>query len=159
MMVGGKFIRSVTMWLLLIGCGGTWTAMAGGPCDPPPFDPLIPVSSVEQVRRMDRWALKALRREVRGRTCPDVQEVVDILLVRWLQAHPDINIAFDGVEAQELLQASDQFLRRIKAEAWAETKGQRGCLPRSWGRDVASVRSSERRAALVSRTLERLEKS
>jgi len=158
MMAGGKSIRRLALGLLFIGCGATWS-MAGGPCDPPPFDPLVPVSSVEQVRRMDRWAVKALRRDVRGRTCPGVREVVDILLVRWLQAHPDIHIAFDGAEAQDLLQSSDRFLRRIKAEAWAETKGRRGCFPRSWGGEDVSVRSLERRAALVERTLDRLEKS
>ena len=105
MMAGGKSIRRLALGLLFIGCGATWS-MAGGPCDPPPFDPLVPVSSVEQVRKMDRWAVKALRRDVRGRTCPGVREVVDILLVRWLQAHPDIHIAFDGAEAQDLLQLS-----------------------------------------------------
>ena len=58
--------------------GAAWVLFAaglraGGPCDPPPFDPLSPVATAEAAVEMDSWAIRALRRDVRGRTCTEVQ--------------------------------------------------------------------------------------
>ncbi len=142
--------------------GAAWVLFAaglraGGPCDPPPFDPLSPVATAEAAVEMDSWAIRALRRDVRGRTCTEVQEVVDILLVRWLQAHPNIVIAFEGAKERRWLGDSAEFMHHLKAEAWAEVKAQRTWFPRRWGKKPASPEAQRRRAAFVSRTLERLQ--
>jgi hypothetical protein len=108
---------------------------------------------------MDRWAEKALRREVHGRTCDEIQEVVDILLVRWLQAHPDIRVAFEGKEASGWMDAPDEFLCHIKAEAWAEFKGQRRCFPRGWGKAEPTRGALDRRAAFVLRRIQGLQEN
>ena len=132
---------------------------ASGPCDPPPYDPLVPVSTAEAAVSMDAWASKALRRDVRGRTCEAQREVVNILLVRWLQAHPEIVISFEGEEAAEWLSESDEFLIRVKAEAWAELKALRRWFPRAWRGDSAKASKVwARRVAFVQRTADRLRK-
>lgn len=143
------------------GCMAFFSSEASGPCDPPPYDPLVPVSTAEAAMEMDAWAFKALRRDVRGGTCEEQREVVDILLVRWLQAHPDIVISFEGEEAAEWLSESGEFLVRVKAEAWAELKGMRPWFPRAWGKasSEASPKAMLRREAFVQRTVERLGKA
>ena len=149
---------------------GTWLAVwvlmasssssASGPCDPPPYDPLVPVSTAEAALSMDAWASKALRRDVRGGTCEAQREVVNILLVRWLQAHPEIVISFEGEEAAEWLSESDEFLIRVKAEAWAELKALRRWFPRAWRKDSAEAfKAGARREAFVQRTADRLRKA
>ena len=136
--------------------GAIGSAQAKGPCTPPPYDPLVEVSSALQARSMDDWARKALRRDVRGRTCEAVREAVDILIIRWLQAHPDIVVAFDTRKQADLLTDSQAFLARIKAEAWVHSKGTRVLLPRCWGRDGCSGRCAARRQSKVERTVLRL---
>ena len=126
---------------------------AHGPCDPPPYSPLEPVASGQAALDMDRWAVKTLRRDIKGRTCADVQELVDILLVRWLQAHPEITIALEGKKANALLQRPDQFLNRLKAEAWVASKGRRNWFPRRWGRKPLDPAAEVRRQALLEETL------
>jgi len=126
-----------------------------GPCDAPPYDPLVEVASPDMALSMDRWALRALRRDFRGRTCEDVQEVVDILIVRWLQAHPDIHIELNGTETEWLMRTEGAFLLRVKAEAWAEIKGRRSWFPRSWGRQQDDRAAQARRKAFVQRAGER----
>lgn len=126
-----------------------------GPCDAPPYDPLLELASPDMALSMDRWALKALRRDFRGRTCEDVQEVVDILIVRWLQAHPDIHIELNGTETEWLMRTEGAFLLRVKAEAWAEIKGRRNWFPRSWGCQPDNRASQMRRKAFVQRAGER----
>lgn len=132
--------------------------MASGPCDPPPFDPLVPLRTAEQALEMDAWARKALRRDVKGKTCPEQQEVVNVLLVRWLQAHPEIHIAFQGVDAAGWLDRPDEFLLRLKTSAWTELQGRRSWFPRSWGGPVEdlSLKSAERKEAYAAKTLDRL---
>ena len=105
----------------------------------PPFDPLQPVATVEAAFEMDSWARKALRRDVKGKTCQEVQEAVDVLLVRWLQAHPDIVIAFEGREAQGWLQNPEEFMEHVKA--------------------AHQPKAAERRERLVQRTLSKFKKS
>ena len=135
-------------------------SLASGPCDPPPYDPLVPVSTAEAAVSMDAWASKALRKDVRGRTCEAQREVVNILLVRWLQAHPEIVISFEGEEAAEWLSESDEFLIRVKAEAWAELKALRRWFPRAWRKDSAEASQAwTRREAMVQRTADRLRKA
>lgn len=146
----------VFLLALVLLQGATGVAQAKGPCTPPPYDPLVEVSSALQARSMDGWARKALRRDVRGRTCEEVREVVDILIIRWLQAHPDIVVAFDTDQQADLLADSRAFLARIKAEAWVHSKGARGLLPRCWGRDGCSERCTARRQSKVERTVLRL---
>ncbi|MDA9864102.1 hypothetical protein N9C70_03440 [Flavobacteriales bacterium] len=138
--------------MLFIWCsaGMGW---AGGPCDMPPYDPLQPVATPEAALEMDRWARKALRRDAKGKTCYKVQEVVDVLLVRWLQAHPDIVIAFDGSDADEWLQHPAEFMHHVKAEAWAEVKGRRSMFPRRWGKTPNHPRASKRRERFIDRAL------
>ena len=150
--------RLVGAWLIptVISMGSVW---AGGPCDMPPFDPLQPVATAEAALEMDSWARKALRRDVKGKTCQEVQEAVDVLLVRWLQAHPDIVIAFEGREAQGWLQNPEEFMEHVKAEAWAAVKGQRKLLPRRWGKAAHQPKAAERRERLVQRTLSKFKKS
>lgn len=141
-------------------CGAVYIsdiyALAHGPCDPPPYSPLEPVTSAQAALDMDRWAVRTLRRDIKGRTCADVQELVDILLVRWLQAHPDITIALEGKKANALLQRPDQFLDRMKAEAWVASKGRRNWFPRRWGRKPHDPAAEARRLALLEETLEAL---
>ena len=132
---------------------------ASGPCDVPPFDPLQPVASAEAALEMDAWARKALRRDVKGNTCPEVQEAVDVLLVRWLQAHPDIVIAFEGREAEAWLQNPAEFMDHVKAEAWSAVKGRRQVLPRRWGKSPCHHRAADRRERMVHRTLAKFKKS
>lgn len=131
---------------------------ASGPCDFPPFDPLTPIASAVEARAMDGWAIKALRRDMRGKTCGDIQEVVDVLLVRWLQAHPDIAVAFEGEQASRLLSDPGAFMVTLKAEAWTEIKGRRKWCPRSWGPGGtdANPRAMERRTRFLERSLHRL---
>lgn len=126
----------------------------GGPCDAPPYDPLVPVETQDDARAMDRWVRRALRRDFKGRTCPAVQEAVDVLLVRWLQAHPDIHVEFNGTEADFLLGEGDAFLRRLKAEAWAACKGRRGWFPKRWGRKPDEARSTLERKAFVQEAMD-----
>ena len=142
---------TLSVFQLMLG-----SALAKGPCTPPPYDPLVEVSSAGQARSMDGWAMRALRRDVRGRTCEEVREAVDILIIRWLQAHPDIVVAFDTEEQADLLSDSRAFLARIKAEAWVHSKGTRPLLPRCWARDGCSERCAARRRAKVERTVQRL---
>lgn len=144
--------------LMVLGlfCEASQTLPHGtGPCDAPPFDPLVEVASPEIAVSMDRWALRALRRDFRGRTCRDVQEVVDILIVRWLQAHPDIHIELNGTETEWLMRTEGAFLLRLKAEAWAECKGRRNWFPRSWGGEADNREANMRRKAFVQRAGER----
>ena len=150
--------RAVLSFLLafgLVGETGAILPQGTGPCDAPPYDPLVEVASPDMALSMDRWALKALRRDYRGRTCEDVQEVVDILIVRWLQAHPDIHIELNGTETEWLMRTEGAFLLRVKAEAWAEIKGLRSWLPRSWGRQLDNRAAQKRRKAFVQRAGER----
>ena len=124
--------------------GASLSASAhSGPCDPPPYDPLAEVASAEDALSMDRWAIRALRRDRKGKTCAEWQETVDILIVRWLQAHPEIVVAFNGTETEWMFRTEGAFLRRIKAEAWAAHVGRRAWFRRSWGRhpeDGAALR-------------------
>ena len=125
--------------LTLLFCGAFCSIWAASPirhwpCDEPPYDPMVAVASPEAALGMDRWAVRALRRDLRGRTCGAQQEVVDILLVRWLQAHPEIHVELNAVETGWLMNTDGAFLLRLKAEAWAECKGRRAWFPRSWGR-------------------------
>lgn len=136
--------------LMMASCSGIHLG-AKGPCDMPPYDPMLPVSSAEQARSMDRWAMKALRRDVRGRTCEEVREVVDILLVRWLQAHPDMIVAFGGQEAEAWMGDARVFLARIKAEALTVAKGQRPWWPRRWGKPDPGERVLLRRLRCTER--------
>lgn len=150
--------RAVLSFLLAFGLAGETGAIlpqGTGPCDAPPYDPLVEVASSDMALSMDRWALKALRRDYRGRTCEDVQEVVDILIVRWLQAHPDIHIELNGTETEWLMRNEGAFLLRVKAEAWAEIKGRRSWFPRSWGRQLDNRAAQLRRKAFVQRAGER----
>ena len=140
------------LWVAFLSVDG---ARAGGPCDAPPYDPLVEVTSAEAAMQMDRWAILALRRDYRGRTCDEVQEVVDILLVRWLQAHPEIHIDLNGTETEWLMRTEGVFLLRIKAEALAECKGRRRWFPRSWGRHPDDRTSQAKREDFVRRTGER----
>lgn len=128
-------------------------AAASGPCDMPPYDPLQPVATAEAALEMDHWARKALRRDVKGKTCQGVQEVVDVLLIRWLQAHPDIVIDFEGRDAEAWLQNPVEFMHQVKAEAWVEVKGRRRMFPRRWGNAPVDPRAAERRKRLLDRTL------
>ena len=141
--------------LLLVAFLSADGVKAGGPCDTPPYDPLVVVTSAEAAMEMDRWALRALRRDHRGRTCDEVQEVVDILLVRWLQAHPEIHIDLNGTETEWLMRTEGAFLLRIKAEALAECKGRRRWFPRSWGRHPEDGPSQAKREDFVRRAGER----
>jgi hypothetical protein len=127
------------------------SVQAGGPCDAPPYDPLEEVTSAEAAMQMDHWAMRALRRDYRGRTCDEVQEVVDILIVRWLQAHPEIQIDLNGTEADWLMRTEGALLLRIKAEALAECKGRRRWFPRSWGGHPDDRSSQVRREDFVRR--------
>ena len=138
-------------WMLLLCLfGGVQaSALAHGPCDAPPFDPLVVVASAEDALAMDRWAIRALRRDRKGKTCAAQQEAVDVLLVRWLQAHPDIRVSFNGTEVEWLLKTDGAFLQRIKAEAWAAHVGRRAWFPRSWGRHPDCAKSERRRRAFV----------
>ena len=61
--------------LVLLGFLFVNGASAGGPCDAPPYDPLVEVTSAEAAMQMDRWAMWALRRDYRGQTCDEVQEL------------------------------------------------------------------------------------
>ena len=130
-------------------------ARAQGRCDPPPYDPLVAVSTAEAALSMDDWAIRALRRDRKGKTCPEQQEVVDVLLVRWLQAHPDIRVAFNGTETDWMLRTEGAFLLRIKAEAWAAHVGRRPWFPRSWGRHPEDAALDRRRRQFVAETGER----
>lgn len=146
---------SVLLALGLAGEVGAILPQGTGPCDAPPYDPLVEVASPDMALSMDRWALQALRRDLRGRTCEDVQEVVDILIVRWLQAHPEIHIELNGTETEWLMRTEGAFLLRVKAEAWAEIKGRRSWFPRSWGRQPDNRAAQMRRKAFVQRAGER----
>ena len=146
---------SILLVLGFVGEAGAILPQGTGPCDAPPYDPLIEVASSDMALSMDRWARNALRRDFRGRTCEDVQEVVDILIVRWLQAHPDIHIDFNGTETEWLMRTEGAFLLRVKAEAWAEIKGRRSWFPRSWGRQRDNRAAQMRRKAFVQRAGER----
>ena len=99
----GWWMVPVLLALGLAGGTGAILPQGTGPCDAPPYDPLVEVASADMALSMDRWALRALRRDLRGRTCEDVQEVVDILIVRWLQAHPEIHIELNGTETEWLM--------------------------------------------------------
>ena len=66
---------------------------------------------------------------------------MDVLLVRWLQAHPDIRVAFNGTETEWMLRTEGAFLLRIKAEAWAAHVGARRGFP---GRGDAGHLTEER---------------
>jgi len=151
--MAGRMLATACMFLFF----QPLSACISGPCDPPPYDPLVPVESGEAALAMDAWARKALRRDLRGGTCPEQQEVVDILLVRWLQAHPEIIIAFEQEESADLLAVPSDFLNRLKAEAWAALKGRRGLFPRAWGRPQNGAGSKViiRKEGFVARTLER----
>ena len=139
--------------LLVFGGGTTFSvAFAKGPCDPPPFDPMVSVATAQEALAMDRWAIRTLRRDRRGRTCPSQQEAVDVLLVRWLQAHPDIKVAFNGTETEWMLRTEGAFLLRIKAEAWAAHVGRRTWFRRSWGRRPSDAKSASRRRDFVRAT-------
>jgi len=149
--------RACLLFLLALGFAGEAGAIlpqGTGPCDAPPYDPLVEVASPDMALSMDRWALRALRRDFRGRTCEDVQEVVDILIVRWLQAHPHIHIELNGTETEWLMRTEGAFLLRVKAEAWAEIKGRRSVFPRSWRRPDNRA-AQMRREAFVQRAGER----
>lgn len=135
-------------WMLVCVVDG---AAGKGPCDAPPYDPMLPVSSAEQARNMDGWALKALRRDARGGTCEEIREVVDILIVRWLQAHPDLIVAFEGEEAVSWLEDPEVFLARIKTEALVIAKGRRALLPRGWGRSAPGAGALRRRGRCSAR--------
>lgn len=152
---GAALLGSARRVVLL--CGALYFSQflvhAHGPCDPPPYSPLEPVATAQAALDMDRWAVKALRRDIKGRTCADVQELVDILLVRWLQAHPEITIALEGKKANALLQRPDQFLQRLKAEAWVASKGRRKWFPRRWGRKPHDPAAAARRLDLLEETL------
>ncbi len=141
--------------LILVGFLFADGVSAGGPCDAPPYDPLVEVTSAEAAMQMDRWAIRTLRRDYRGQTCDEVQEVVDILLVRWLQAHPEIYIDLNGTETEWLMRTEGAFLLRIKAEALAECKGRRRWFPRSWGRHQDDPSSQAKREDFVRRAGER----
>lgn len=147
----GSACRMVVLCVAVCIC--SFSLRAHGPCDPPPYSPLEPVASGQAALDMDRWAVKTLRRDIKGRTCADVQELVDILLVRWLQAHPEITIALEGKKANALLQRPDQFLHRLKAEAWVASKGRRNWFPRRWGRKPHDPVAEVRRLALLEETL------
>lgn len=123
-----------------------------GPCSPPPYDALVELASAQAALDMDAWAKKTLRRDFRGRTCPVHQEAIDVLLVRWLQAHPVILVDIEQREMNEM--QPDAFLVRIKAEAFAEWKGIRDFFPRRWGKQPDDPTSAERRM----RCLRRLER-
>ncbi len=156
----GKSRSRLGAWLAGCALLASSSLPASGPCDPPPYDPLVPVSTAEAAVSMDAWAFKALRRDVRGGTCEEQREVVNILLVRWLQAHPEIVISFKGEEAEEWLSESDEFLIRVKAEAWAELKALRRWFPRAWRKDSGEAsKVRERREAFVQRTAGRLKKA
>lgn len=107
------------------------------------------LASAEDALAMDRWAIRALRRDRKGKTCAEQQEVVDVLIVRWLQAHPDIHVSFNGTEVEWLLRSDGAFLQRIKAEAWATHVGRRAWFRRSWGRHPECTKSELRRRAFV----------
>ncbi len=142
-------LRVVVWSPLVAGAMGPW------PCDAPPYDPMVEVASPEAALEMDRWAVRALRRDLHGRTCADQQEVVDILLVRWLQAHPEIHIELNGAETGWLMNTEGAFLLRLKAEAWAECKGRRAWFPRSWGRLSEDRQRRNKRDAFVRRAGEK----
>lgn len=125
---------------------------ASGPCDAPPFDPMAEVASSDEALLMDQWAKRALRRDKKGRTCADIQEVVDILIVRWLQAHPEIHVALNGTETAWLTGKEGAFLLRIKSEAWAAFKARRRLFRPCWGRDPESDRSQAKQRDFVSKT-------
>ena len=110
---------------------------------------MVAVASAADALAMDRWAIRALRRDRRGRTCPSRQEAVDVLLVRWLQAHPDIQVAFNGTETEWMLRTEGAFLLRIKAEAWAAHVGRRSWFRRSWGRRPTDAKAASRRRDFV----------
>jgi len=151
--------RSMQLGLAIFQCLTFCVQLqASGPCDPPPYDPLVPLRTAEEALEMNHWARKALRRDVKGKTCTEHQETVDVLLVRWLQAHPEIHIAFQGVEAARWLDRSDEFLLRLKARAWTELQGRRRWFPRSWGgsADSLSPKQSRRKDAYAFKTLKRL---
>lgn len=131
------------------------SARAQRGCAPPPYDPLVAVATPEAALSMDGWAIRALRRDRKGKTCPAQQEVVDVLLVRWLQAHPDIRVAFNGTETDWMLRTEGAFLLRIKAEAWAAHVGRRAWFPRSWGRHPEDAALDRRRRQFVAETGER----
>lgn len=146
--------------LIVLLCIGAWSPLSSGsmgpwPCDQPPYDPMVVVASPEAALAMDRWAVRALRRDLRGRTCVDQQEVVDILLVRWLQAHPEIQIELNGTETESLMNIEGAFLLRLKAEAWAECKGRRALFPRSWGSRSEDRQQGSKRDAFVRRVGEK----
>jgi hypothetical protein len=147
MRFNAQFLGAV---LSLISMGAV---QASGPCDMPPYDPLQPVATADAALEMDQWARKALRRDAKGKTCAAVQEVVDVLLVRWLQAHPDIVIAFEGHDAENWLQNPAEFMVHVKAEAWVETKGHRALFPRRWGKKPSDPKVLERRNRRVKRAL------
>ncbi len=149
-------LRRGALMFALLALSWQGMALEGGPCKPPPFDPLQSVASAEVARAMDGWAIKALRRDIKGRTCAELQELTDVLLVRWLQAHPDIRIDFEGREANRALGDSEAFLLLLKAEAWAQVKAIRKWFPRSWGQADPDERAMERRAAFVERAKARL---
>ena len=146
--------------LLVLCCVGPGSPLVAGamgpwPCEEPPYDPMVVVASPEAALEMDRWAVRALRRDLHGRTCADQQEVVDILLVRWLQAHPEIHIELNGVETGWLMDTDGAFLLRLKAEAWAECKGRRAWFPRAWGRHPEDRQKGSKRDAFVRRAGEK----
>ncbi len=152
-------MRGVSVFMFLL-CGvfcSLWAdcSIRHWPCDEPPYDPLVIVASPEAALEMDRWAIRALRRDFHGRTCPDQQEVVDVLLVRWLQAHPEIHIELNGTETGWLMSMEGAFLLRLKAEAWAECKGRRRLFPRSWGRHPEDRSKGNKRDDFVSRVGDR----
>jgi len=128
------------------------TSLGSGPCDPPPFDPLVEVASADEALAMDRWARKALRRDLKGKTCSEVQEVVDILVIRWLQAHPEIHVDLNGTETQWLMQNEGAFLLRIKAEAWAACIERRRFFRPKWARKSDSHGSALQRRNFVEST-------
>lgn len=152
---GGE-MRQWALMLALLALSWSGLAFGGGPCKPPPFDPLQSVASAEVARAMDGWAIKALRRDIKGRTCAELQELTDVLLVRWLQAHPDIRIDFEGREANRALGDPEAFMVLLKAEAWAQVKAIRKWFPRSWGQSDPDERATERRTVFVERTKARL---
>ena len=123
--------------------------LASGPCKSPPFDPMMEVATAEMALSMDAWGKKALRRDKRGKTCADIQEVVDILLVRWLQAHPEIHVKLNGTETEWLLSKDGAFLLRIKSEAWAACRARRRWFRPSWGRRPSCSRAEAKRRDFV----------
>jgi len=153
--MGKGFLLLAVLWLVVPCSIRGARPIPVGPCDAPPYDPLVEVGSPEAALEMDRWAVRALRRDFRGRTCADVQEAVDILIVRWLQAHPEIHIELNGTETEWLMRTEGAFLLRIKAEAWTECKGRRTWFPRSWGRHPEDRGSRARREAFLRRAGER----